>query len=129
MILPPLPLYSVDPSRSAVDALTDDRKRREFEQHERDRVRALQYEELRSEFSSTEVRVRAWEKLHGLRLPMSSSHPVLHVISAATGIPIAALHDEQQARRAARTPRPATSVEATNAPSGISPDSSEKQQG
>jgi hypothetical protein len=38
------------------------------------------------------------------------------VISAATGIPVAALRDEQQARRSARLGGPATKVEAQPAP-------------
>jgi hypothetical protein len=107
-----------------MDAIADHRERRELEERERERVRTLQYEELRSEFNSTGVRVRAWEKLHGLRLPTSSAHPILGVISAATGIPVAALHDEQQARRLARMPRPAAKVEETDPPSDVQPDSS-----
>jgi hypothetical protein len=92
-----------------MDTILDRRARLELEAQERQRLRALQYEELRSELNSTGVRVRAWEKLHGLRLPTSSTHHILGVISAATGIPVTDLRDEQQARRRASTLRTAPS--------------------
>jgi hypothetical protein len=111
-----------------MDPITDNRERRKLEEQERERVRTLQYEELRSEFNSTAVRVRAWEKLHGLRLPANSNHPILWVISTATGLPVAALRDEQQARREARTARPATTLEVTNAPPEVSLGGGTKQQ-
>ncbi len=128
MSIPPFRLNSVGPVHPVVDAITHRRDLRELEERERDRVRTLRYEELRSEFNSIAVRVRAWEKLHGLRLPTSSSHPVLRAISAASGIPVAALRDEQRARRKARADRPETNVEVTGAPSELSPDSSATQQ-
>lgn len=87
-----------------------------LEEQERERVRAQHYEELRSAHESAAVRLRAWERLHGLRLPASSSHPILHVISAATGIPVAAIRDEQQARRAAHPGRPVAKIEAPPVP-------------
>ncbi len=111
-----------------MDAMADHRERRELEERERERVRTQRYEELRSEFNSTDVRVRAWEKLHGLRLPTSSEHPVLDVISAATGIPVAVLRDEQHARRKARTARPAADMEATSPPADVRVDGSAEQQ-
>jgi hypothetical protein len=113
-------------SDPAMDAIADHRERRKLEEKERDWQRTQQFEELRSEFNSTAVRVRAWEKLHGLRLPTSSNHRALHVISAATGIPVASLRDEQHARREARTARPAAQVEVTNAPPADSSDGSAK---
>ena len=82
-----------------MELVVDRSERLALEEQERERTRSQRYEELRSEFNSTAVRVRAWEKLHGLRLPTSSVHPILRVISAATGIPVAAIRDEQQARR------------------------------
>jgi hypothetical protein len=99
-----------------MQVIVDPSERLALEEQERERVRAQHYEELRSEHNSIAVRVRAWEKLHGLRLPTSSAHPVLRVISAATGIPVAALRDEQQARRSACLGGPATKVEAQPAP-------------
>lgn len=88
--------------------LIEDRNERlAREELERERTRTQRYEELRSEFNSTAVRIRAWEKLHGLRLPSSSIHPILRVISVATGIPLADIRGEQQTRRDARAGQPA----------------------
>jgi len=124
---PPLiPPNSAGRSSPATDAVADHRERRKLEEQERELQRTQRIEELRSEFNSTAVRVRAWEKLHGLRFPTSSNSPVLHVISAATGIPVEALRDEQDARRAARTARPAAQVSVTDAPSSDSSESSAK---
>ncbi len=87
--------------------LIEDRNERlAREEYEREQTRTQRYEELRSEFNSTAVRIRAWEKLHGLRLPTSSIHPILRVIAAATGIPLADIRGEQQTRRDARAGQP-----------------------
>jgi len=101
-----------------MQVIVDPSERLALEEQERERIRAQHYEELRSEHNSIAVRIRAWEKLHGLRLPTSSVHPVLRVISAATGIPVAALRDEQQARRDARLGGRVTTVETPPAPDG-----------
>ena len=104
--------------KSTMQVIVDPSERLALEEQERERVRAQHYEELRSEHNSIAVRVRAWEKLHGLRLPTGSAHPVLRVISAATGIPVAAIRDEQQARRDARLGRPVAEAEAPPVPDG-----------
>jgi hypothetical protein len=80
------------------------RERLAMEAEERARQRARQHEELRSEFNSAQVRIRAWEKIHGLRLPSSPVHPILEVIASATGISLAALREEQHARRSRQAP-------------------------
>ena len=101
-----------------MQVIVDRSERLALEVQERERVRAQHYEELRSEHESTAVRLRAWERLHGLRLPTSSSHPILRVIAAATGIPVAAIREEQQARRAAHPGRPIAMIEAPSVPEG-----------
>jgi hypothetical protein len=99
---------------SATEALTDDRERA-AEEEERVNERTRQLEELRSELNSAPTRIRAWEKMHGLRLPISPNHPVLAVIAGATGIPLPALRQEQQARRAKQeTPPAATKGDVTD---------------
>jgi hypothetical protein len=109
---------SVSRSDLRMQLIVDRSERLALEEQERERVRAQHYEELRSEFNSIADRVRAWEKLHGLRLPTGSAHPILRVVSAATGISVAAIRDEQQARRAARAGRPVAQVEAPAVPDG-----------
>ncbi len=46
--------------------------------------RNVELEELRSELKSPEQRVRAWERVHALRLPLDSNHPILDAIAIAT---------------------------------------------
>ena len=46
------------------------------------------------------VRIRAWEKLHGLRLPASSTHRILDIIAVDTRLTLAEVQEEQQARAA-----------------------------
>jgi hypothetical protein len=89
---------------TAAELLTEHRERLVLEAEERVRQRARQYEELRSEFNSAPVRIRAWEKMHGLRLPSSPTHPVLEVIASATGVSLAALREEQLKRRSKPAP-------------------------
>jgi hypothetical protein len=102
-----------DQNFTVTELLTDHRERLAIEEEERVTKRTRQFEELRSEFNSASVRIRAWEKMHGLRLPTNPDHPVLDVISYATGIPLAALREEQEARRANRVRPPATEGEIT----------------
>ena len=99
----------------ATESLTDHRERLAVEEEERVNERARQLEELRSELNSAATRIRAWEKMHGLRLPISPTHPVLAVIAGATGVPLPALRQEQQARRAKlETPPAATKGDVTD---------------
>lgn len=102
-----------DRNSSATELLADHRERVAVEEEERAKQRTLQFEELRSEFNSASVRIRAWEKMHGLRLPASPDHPILDVIASATGVPLAALREEQQARRAKRVTSPTVEGEVT----------------
>jgi hypothetical protein len=103
------PTYS-DRKLTAAELLTDHRERLLFDAEERVRERTRQYEELRSEFNSAQVRIRAWEKMHGLRLPTSPDHPILEVIASATGVSLAVLREEQQTRRSKPAQPAATGV-------------------
>ncbi len=51
------------------------------------------------------ARIRAWEKVHALRMPGDAAHPVLHVIARDTGLTLDQIHEEQRAR-AARAHQP-----------------------
>jgi len=119
-VVPPNPAGRTNPG---MDQVVDHRERCKLEEQERDWQRTQRLQELRSEFKTIPARIRAWEKLHGLRLPTNPDHPALHAISAATGIPVATLRDEQQARREGR---PTAPVEVNDAPSAPSPDSTAK---
>jgi hypothetical protein len=106
---------SIDRHFTALELLADHRERLALEEKERARKRTSQLEELRSELNSVPVRVRAWEKMHGLRLPSDPAHPILRVIASTTGISLACLREEQQARRFMQQTPPSVKSEDTNA--------------
>lgn len=92
-----VPTY-IDRHFTALELLAEHRERLALEEEERERKRTSQFEELRSEVNSVPVRIRAWEKMHGLRLPSDPAHPILRVIASTTGISLSCLREEQQAR-------------------------------
>jgi hypothetical protein len=49
--------------------------------------------------NSPSVRIRAWEKVHKLRMPGDPQHRVLRVIAAATGLTAEQVREEQLARK------------------------------
>ena len=108
------PTY-IDRHFTAVELLADHRERLALEEEERARKRTSQFEELRSEVNSVPARIRAWEKMHGLRLPSDPTHPILRVIASTTGISLAYLREEQQARRVKPMTSPLAKSEDTNA--------------
>jgi len=102
----PLP-FSTDsaPHRTAGDLINDYRARRALEEEERAQRRRIDLEEQRSDLNPPKVRIRAWEKVHGLRMPADSTHPILEVIAGDTRLTLAEVREEQQARIAESTRR------------------------
>jgi len=84
------------------------RVRSELEQEERAYQREVSLAVQGSELNPPDVRIRAWEKLHGLRLPTDSAHPILDVIAVRTRLTLAEVHAEQRARASRRAARVAT---------------------
>jgi hypothetical protein len=85
--------------QSGSDAVkVDHRTRFAIEQEERAEQRLHDLEQQSCEFNSPRVRVQAWEKAHGLRLPDDATHPILSVIARATRLTLAEVLAEQQAR-------------------------------
>jgi hypothetical protein len=74
------------------------RARAEVEQEQRAIQRKLELSVQRSEQHPPAIRIRAWEKLHGLNLPLDSAHPILDVIAVGTRLTLAEIHAEQFAR-------------------------------
>jgi hypothetical protein len=89
------------------------RARSEIEEEERAQQRRLDLAEQHSEFNPPAVRIRAWEKVHGLRLPSDLAHPILQVIAVGTRLTLEDVHAEQCARAS-------RSVERVNAEIGSS---------
>jgi hypothetical protein len=107
-------MYRVINSKSTTSAQATDRRstesagpgpyraRSELEEQERAEQRRLQLAVQRSELNPPDVRIRAWEKVHGLRLPSDAAHPILDVIAVATRLTLAEVQAEQRARKSAR---------------------------
>jgi hypothetical protein len=78
------------------DPLLDHRARIERAQLEAAERRTQALIDQRSPENSHEARVRAWEKLHQVRLPRSPEHAVLVIVAQQTGM---ALTDVQEVQR------------------------------
>lgn len=78
-------------------------ERMAHEAEERLQQRQLILAEQCSTENSPDVRIRAWEKAHALRLPSDPGHPVLREVATRTGLTIAQVQQEQDVRLARRT--------------------------
>jgi hypothetical protein len=77
------------------------------EEHERAERRRVDLAEQRSDLNPPEVRIRTWERIHGLRLPADPEHPIVDVIAVSTRLTLEEVRNEQQVR-AARVATPGT---------------------
>ena len=91
------------PHPTARDIIQDHRARLAIEADARAERRRLERAEQSSSSSPAATRIRAWEKVHGLRLPLNGMHPVLEVIAIGTELTLSEVRQEQRARLAART--------------------------
>lgn len=74
-----------------------------LEEYARAQKRLLDLAEQKSPVNPPDVRIRAWEKVHALRLPGDPEHAVLHLVAMNTGLTLAQVRQEQSARLALRT--------------------------
>src|SRR6185503_20329222 len=89
--------------RSTDDQLLYDyRQRRAIEETERAERRREQHAQQHSVLNSADLRIRAWEKVHQLRLPSNPSHPALALIAVATQLTLEDVLNEQRLRAARR---------------------------
>jgi hypothetical protein len=96
------------PRPNATELIQTHRARIALEEAERAQQRRDELAAQCSDQNPPEVRIRIWEKLHGLRLPSDASHPILRVIASATRLTLVEVRDEQrgrQARRVAQAPK------------------------
>lgn len=70
------------------------------EESERAEKRRQDLAEQRSDLNPPDVRIRAWEKIHQLRLPSDPTHPILDVIAVSTRLTLAEVQEEQRTRAA-----------------------------
>jgi hypothetical protein len=80
------------------DPLLDHRARIERAQLEAAERRTQALIDQRSPDNSHEARVRAWEKLHQVRLPKSPEHAVLVIVAQQTGMALADVQEVQRQR-------------------------------
>jgi hypothetical protein len=84
------------------DLLSDYRERRALEESERAEKKRLASAEQYSALNSADLRIRAWEKVHQLRMPSDPSHPALAAIATATQLTLEDIRNEQRLRVARR---------------------------
>jgi hypothetical protein len=84
--------------RGSEESLVDFQRRREIEAEERLEHRRLEIAEQTLEQNLAAARIRAWEKVHALRLPSDPQHPILDQIALATQLSLADVHEEQRIR-------------------------------
>lgn len=94
-------------SRPIVDIIRTYAERLALDAEERLHQRQRALAEQSSTANPPDVRIRAWEKVHALRMPGDAAHPVLEVIAYGTGLTLAQIREEQSARLALRTKRSA----------------------
>jgi len=70
------------------------------EQQERAERRRSELAEQRSDLNPPEVRIRTWERIHGLTLPSDPDHPIVDVIAISTRLTVDEVKREQQLRAA-----------------------------
>jgi len=84
--------------RGTDESLMDYQRRRELEAEARLEHRRLEIAEQTLEQNLAGARIRAWEKVHALRLPSDPEHPILDQIALATQLSLADIHNEQRIR-------------------------------
>jgi uncharacterized caspase-like protein len=71
-------------------------------EQERAELRSSKIEAQASPFTTPQERIRLWEDLHGLRLPVNADHRLVRVIATSTALTVREVQDEQ-VRRAGGT--------------------------
>lgn len=80
------------------DPLLDHRARIERAQLEAAERRTRALSDQRSPTNSHDARVRAWERLHQVRLPKDPQHNILMVVAQQTGLALAEVREVQRVR-------------------------------
>jgi hypothetical protein len=98
-----IPNRTSGPAPIAGELITDYRARLAHEQTQAVERKRLELAEQASVLNAPDVRIRIWERLHGVALPRDPNHRLLHVIAADTGLMLDQVYEEQRARVAAVT--------------------------
>lgn len=87
---------------AAAHIIREHRARVAFEAAERMEKRRAEQAEQCASTSAPKMRIRTWERVHGLRLPLDAAHPILAVVATETHLTLEEVQEEQRTRRAAR---------------------------
>ncbi len=90
-------------SRPSVDIIRTHAERLALDAEERLHQRQRALAEQSSTANPPDVRIRAWERVHALRMPGDAVHPVLEVIASGTGLTLEQIREEQRARLSLHT--------------------------
>jgi hypothetical protein len=85
------------------ELLADYRVRLAEERAEAQERRRVELLGLSATASPPSARIRAWERTHGLTLPLAATHPVLATIAAVTQLTLEQVQEEQRRRLAPAT--------------------------
>jgi hypothetical protein len=96
------PFVKSERTTSGDELLTDYRERRALEERERADLKRADLAEVCADFNSADRRIRAWEKVHQLRMPSDPLHPALAAIALSTQLTLAEVQNEQRLRSARR---------------------------
>lgn len=100
----------------AGEANADFRARIARRQAEIAELRQRELIEQASSINSPDRRIRIWERLHEITMPLDASHRLLGVIAAQTGLTVAQVQTEQFNRANPPAALPADSAVGTAAP-------------
>ena len=98
-----IPNRASGPAPIAGELITDYRARLAHEQTQAVERKRLELAEQSSVLNAPDVRIRIWERLHGVALPRDPNHRLLTVVAADTGLMIDQVYEEQRNRVAAAT--------------------------
>lgn len=79
-------------------SVSDRRAQVQREEQERAAERQRQIASQCSPLNEPQDRIRIWEQLHGLRLPLAATHKLVRVIAMQTELSVQQVHDEQLRR-------------------------------
>jgi hypothetical protein len=80
------------------DSLADHRARLALEESNARERRRIAAAEQVAESSGPDQRIRVWERVHALTLPVNPEHPLIRVIAAGTNLSVADVRGEQRRR-------------------------------
>ena len=86
------------PAPIAGELVTDYRARAAAIEYEARERRRHEIAEQAAVQNSPEQRIRIWERLHELRLPKKSNHPLVRIIAADTELTLEQVREEQLRR-------------------------------